>query len=174
MEGRKDDQEKPEIGLIPNLYLAGMAKVLMFGKSRYGAYNWTKGMAWSRLVNAAYRHLGSFNDNIDNDEESGFSHLLHASCCLMFLYTYKQLGLGVDDRHKWEYNGKHGDEETNREVPTEQTKRVESNHIKKREIQAEDSSVIYYTCGCIGTKKSDDRDLVGCKLHYPDLVDEDN
>ncbi len=98
--GTKHDQGKPRISLIPYEFIAGLASVLTFGAKKYGSYNWTKGFDYSRLLDATYRHIGQFESGQDIDEESGLSHLLHATCGLMFLYMHTLLKLGNDDRWK--------------------------------------------------------------------------
>lgn len=62
-----------------------------------GRSNWRKGMRWSRLADAALRHLLKWASGSRVDEETGLSHLAHAMCCLMFLLNYEQTGLGEDD-----------------------------------------------------------------------------
>jgi hypothetical protein len=62
-----------------------------------GRNNWRKGMRWSRLADAALRHLFKWASGSRVDEETGLSHLAHAMCCLMFLLNYEQTGLGDDD-----------------------------------------------------------------------------
>lgn len=62
-----------------------------------GRSNWRKGMLWSRLADAALRHLLKWVSGSRVDEETGLSHLAHAMCCLMFLLNYEQTGLGEDD-----------------------------------------------------------------------------
>lgn len=62
-----------------------------------GRNNWRKGMRWSRLADAALRHMLKWVSGSRVDEETGLSHLAHAMCCLMFLLNYEQTGLGEDD-----------------------------------------------------------------------------
>lgn len=100
LEGTKFDEGKPPMELIPYPAISAIAKVLAFGAGKYKAWNWSKGMAWSRLIGAAERHLGKFKSGLDVDEESGLSHLAHAGCCIVFLLTYQLCGLGKDDRYK--------------------------------------------------------------------------
>lgn len=73
-----------------------LAKVLTFGARKYGDHNWRKGMAWSRLVAAALRHL---NAPEENDPESGYPHVWHALCCCIMLLEYQMQGIGTDDRY---------------------------------------------------------------------------
>jgi hypothetical protein len=85
--------------LIPIPAMQGLAQVLEFGERKYDAYNWTKGMDWSRMYGAALRHLTSHMNGEDRDPESGLSHLDHALFCLSVLSTYEKCRIGKDDRH---------------------------------------------------------------------------
>lgn len=96
--GTKNDTGKPRISLVPFEFIEGVAKIMTFGAKKYDAYNWTKGFEYSRLMDAIYRHLGSFERGVEIDEESGESHLLHAACGIMFLYMHRLLNLGTDNR----------------------------------------------------------------------------
>ena len=99
MSGVKFDNGKPPLGLIPRQALEAEAQVMAFGADKYGRDNWRGGMDWSRLTDAALRHITAFVDGEDVDSETGISHLAHARCCLAFLLAYSELGLGRDDRH---------------------------------------------------------------------------
>jgi hypothetical protein len=99
LEGRKDDAGKAPLSLIPRSALLAEADVLAFGAKKYQRDNWRKGMAYSRLIDAALRHVLAFADGEDADDETGLSHLAHARCCLAFLIEYEERGLGTDDRH---------------------------------------------------------------------------
>lgn len=100
MSAVKHDTGKAPMSLIPRESLEGVAAVLGFGKRKYAAHNWRGGMQWSRLIDAALRHLTAFNDGEDTDPESGLPHLDHAACCLAFLTTYQKQGLGEDNRYR--------------------------------------------------------------------------
>lgn len=95
-DGGKDS--RPEL-LDPN-WLLGVGRVLKFGAEKYEAELWREGMNYSRLVGSLQRHMLAFQAGEDTDPETGLSHLLHASCCLMFLYTYTGDSAygGFDDR----------------------------------------------------------------------------
>lgn len=101
MKGRKDDQGKVRLDLLPRIALRAIAGVLTFGAIKYDPWNWAQGMDWSRVRAALDRHLHLYDDGIDFDEESGFLHLAHAGCCILFLLTYQILGLGKDDRYDY-------------------------------------------------------------------------
>jgi hypothetical protein len=98
VEGRKDDSAKLPLDLIPPELLFAVAEILDFGAKKYGAYNWSKGMAWSRVFGALMRHMWAWWSGQDKDAETGKSHLWHAGCCIAFLIAYEARGTGTDDR----------------------------------------------------------------------------
>jgi hypothetical protein len=102
-EGSKYDSSKPRMDLLDADFLEGVANVLTFGANKYAAHNWRGGIAASRLIAAAYRHLGAINKGEDIDAESGLPHVYHASCCLMFLASMLNTRPDLDDR--WKPNG---------------------------------------------------------------------
>ena len=87
---QKADQNKLPMDLLDPEWLEGVAAVLQFGAEKYDAHNWRNGLEYSRLYAAAQRHLNQFAKGHEYDEESSEHHLLHASCCLMFLYHMTQ------------------------------------------------------------------------------------
>lgn len=98
--GTKYDQEKPDFSLIDAEWLEEVAKVMTFGKKKYDANNWRKGIALSRVLSAGLRHLWAVVRGEDNDPETGLSHLAHLSCCAMFGYWYLRHRRDLDDRYK--------------------------------------------------------------------------
>ena len=97
-EARKDDGLKLPLELLPPDALEAIAEILAFGKAKYGARNWEKGMAWSRPFGACLRHLFAWWRNEPRDAETGKSHLWHAGCCILFLIAYEARSTGTDDR----------------------------------------------------------------------------
>jgi hypothetical protein len=55
-------------------------------------------MSWGRCFAACMRHLWAFWRGEECDPESGHHHLLHAGCCVMYLYAYAVRKSGNDDR----------------------------------------------------------------------------
>lgn len=96
----KHDGTKPPMHLIDSEFLEDLARVLDFGRQKYGASNWRKGMEWSRLYSAAMRHMVAWNRGENLDHESGQSHLIHAACTLMFLHWHCSHKQELDDRWK--------------------------------------------------------------------------
>ncbi len=98
MDELKHDEGKLRMDLIPPEAIKGLAKVLTFGTKKYHDRSWEKGICYSRIFAAVQRHLWSFWEGEDLDDESGLSHLDHAACGIAFLQTYRERGIRVDDR----------------------------------------------------------------------------
>lgn len=100
MQGLKFDSEKPDLTLVPTHLSEAVARVMMFGASKYGRNNWRLGMEHHRLLAATMRHINKFLRGEEFDEESGMPHLWHAACDLAFLIEYQQENIGLDDLRK--------------------------------------------------------------------------
>lgn len=96
--GTKYDSGKPRMDLLVPEAEELTAQVFSFGAEKYGDYNWAKGINYSRLHGALRRHLAAWARGIDADEESGLSHLGHASCCLQMLIWMQIHRKDLDDR----------------------------------------------------------------------------
>lgn len=96
--GNKFDGAKDPWHLLPIDAVCGVVKVLAFGAAKYGERNWEKGLAWSRCYSALQRHITCWWQREGVDEETGFSHLWHAACCVLFLVAFEMRGMGQDDR----------------------------------------------------------------------------
>lgn len=97
-EGIKHDQDKPRPELIAPEMIEALSLVLTYGAKKYADRNWEKGMSWSRPFGALMRHMWAWWKGENKDPETGFSHLAHAACCLMFLITYETRKPSFDDR----------------------------------------------------------------------------
>lgn len=98
--GVKHDTGKPPISMISRTALEAEAYVMAFGAAKYNRDNWRQGMKWTRLVDAALRHVLAIGDGEDIDPETGLPHAAHARCCMAFLLEYMAYNLGEDDRYK--------------------------------------------------------------------------
>lgn len=96
--GIKKDQGKPQHDLIPYESLDEIAKVLTFGCLKYSRSDWAKGIKFSRLLSAAYRHMGKFNAGEDIDNESLLPHVAHAATNLIMLLYLIKHNPAMDDR----------------------------------------------------------------------------
>lgn len=99
-KGIKHDTGKARMDLLPTEALIEVSRVLAYGAAKYSDHNWREGLAWSRVIGAALRHLTAFNDGIDIDPETGLSHAAHAACNLMFLLDYMKSHPELDDRYR--------------------------------------------------------------------------
>lgn len=99
-EGTKHDGAKPDLTLLPKIFLDQTAQAFMYGEKKYGRHNYKKGMAWHRPAAAALRHITAWVDNENIDSESGLLHLAHASACLAMLMFYIENNKGTDTREE--------------------------------------------------------------------------
>lgn len=107
--GMKFDGDKTPIHLFPGDALFAICTILDFGQKKYEARNWERGMSWSRAFSACMRHMWQWWHNKtptthnflfgDLDSETGYSHLWHAGCCIVFLIAWEIRGMNTyDDR----------------------------------------------------------------------------
>lgn len=97
-EGVKHDDGKLPWHLFPFDAMRAVVRVLMFGAKKYAPRNWELGMDWDRVYRAAMGHMIDWWMGEKKDPETGFSHLWHAGCCIMFLIAYEIRGVGKDTR----------------------------------------------------------------------------
>lgn len=98
--GTKYDSGKAPIHFITREFIEGLAKAQGFGAKKYGDYNFTKGIAYTRLLDAAMRHLIAFTWGENNDSESCESHISHAAANLNMLMFMIKNHPELDDRYK--------------------------------------------------------------------------
>lgn len=98
--GMKHDGGKPQLSLIPKEALWGMGNAFTYGAKKYAAHNFKQGINYSRLADAALRHLTAYMDGENIDEESGNPHLDHALASLAMLKYMDVNKPEFDDRYK--------------------------------------------------------------------------
>lgn len=74
------------------------AQVFDYGRAKYAAWNWAKGMAWSVPLACAARHLQAMLTGEILDGESKLPHRGHVFCNLVMLWTYASTFTEGDDR----------------------------------------------------------------------------
>lgn len=79
-------------------YWSDCAKVFDYGRNKYAAWNWAKGMAWSVPVACIVRHALAIIRGEENDPESGLPHRGHIACNVVMLAQYEMTYLEGDDR----------------------------------------------------------------------------
>lgn len=98
-QGRKYDEGKAMLHLLPPKSILEVGKVLTYGAEKYDAENWRKVPdLQDRYASAALRHIFAHIDGELDDEETGLSHLAHAMCCLLFKLEDELLGKGEEER----------------------------------------------------------------------------
>jgi hypothetical protein len=91
--------KKPPIGLIPPAGLIQCAAAMKLGASKYGPYNWRASKVAAMVyVDAALRHLLSYIDGEDVDEESGASPLAHVMACCAIVLDAMSCNMLSDNR----------------------------------------------------------------------------
>ncbi len=85
--GRKYDNGKNRVDLLPVRALLSVADVMTFGAHKYGANNWQQVTPRRRYYGAALRHLFARALGERCDIESGLPHLAHAACCVLFMLS---------------------------------------------------------------------------------------
>lgn len=100
--GIKHDAEKLPLELLPTDALEEVARVLQFGAKKYGARNWEKGISFTRLLGALFRHAFAWLRGEDKDPETGLSHMAHAACETLFALAFELRGrTDLDDRPRF-------------------------------------------------------------------------
>jgi len=97
-EGKKNDEGKLRYDLIPPAPLEALAAVYTLGAKKYGAHNWRKGLAWSRVYAALMRHLQAWWQGETHAADDGQHHLASVLWCAMTLMEYERMVAGEDDR----------------------------------------------------------------------------
>jgi len=88
--GLKYDTGKLQWHLLPLKSIKEIVKVLMFGAEKYGVANWQElDNPRDRYWNACVRHLTDWKLGERVDPETGYSHLAHAGCCIVFLLWFE-------------------------------------------------------------------------------------
>lgn len=69
-------------------YWTDCARVFDYGRKKYAAWNWAKGMSWSAVIGCIGRHAIATLNGVQRDPESGELHEGHIACNLVMLATY--------------------------------------------------------------------------------------
>lgn len=107
--GVKYDGGKTPMEMLPPEALEEIARVMQFGAGKYGRANWTNGLAYSRLISAALRHIMEFQKGVTTDPESNTHHLANAATNLLFLLWQEVHKKEFDDRWIHVVQDKQGD-----------------------------------------------------------------
>ena len=90
---------KPGIEGVPTAPLFEVGEVMRLGIRKYGLTNWRHDpISASVYYNAAMRHIMSWWDGQNTDDESGQHHLAHAVACLLIMLDARTSDDLIDDR----------------------------------------------------------------------------
>jgi hypothetical protein len=98
LEATKFDSEKPRLSIIPQLALDEIIKGFEHGASKYGKFNYSNGMEYTRYFDALQRHSRAWLMGEDIDE-SDIHHIALAACNCMMLLENILTKQGKDDRN---------------------------------------------------------------------------
>lgn len=99
MKGKKYDEGKSQLALIPPEAEEEEAKVWGFGARKYGLHNFRKGLTYLRILSALRRHTNAIIRGEDRDKETGLLHAAHVRCCAAMLIVF-QHRIDLDDRYR--------------------------------------------------------------------------
>lgn len=81
------NQGKPRWSLVDHESLEPLVRVLEFGETKYGRWNWKKGLDKTEILESLYRHLIKLMAGQELDEETKLHHIGHIMSNAMF-YSY--------------------------------------------------------------------------------------
>ena len=96
--GARFNDGKADWSLLPLWTVEDELRVWMYGREKYAAWTWVKGMAWSVPFACLMRHMAAWQRGEECDAESGLPHLAHAACNLRMLTLYAKTYREGDDR----------------------------------------------------------------------------
>lgn len=98
--GLRYNQDKPEMSMIleADKAMAGLSKVLMYGRDKYSRGNWLGGLEHMGIVDCLMRHLTAYVSGENLDEESGLPHVDHVLANALFLSQMTKTRHDLDNR----------------------------------------------------------------------------
>lgn len=100
-KNQKDSKGKSKLHLIPSEALYTMCDAYEFGEIKYNRFGFRdQPIEYTKLTDAAIRHILKFLNGDYLDSESGKSHIGHAMANLGMLEYTIQNHPKMDDRHK--------------------------------------------------------------------------
>ncbi len=110
--------KKPRLSLVPPAGFVYAALAMANGADKYGPYNWRdKKVQVMIYLEAAMRHILSYQDGEENASDSGVPHLGHALACLLIIIDALETGNLLDNRPKAGSMAKLIDRYTKKELP---------------------------------------------------------
>jgi hypothetical protein len=98
----KNDTEKADFSLIPQVALEAAARAFMVGEKKYNRYNFYKGHKASQLIAALMRHATAWMEGEETDPVDGQHHLGSVIACAAMILQQQKLNTLKDNRYKSE------------------------------------------------------------------------
>jgi len=103
MSGKRYNEGKPQLALIPAAAEIAEARVWTYGAKKYGEnYNWYKGgpaLSYTEILNSMARHMNAIKAGEDVDPETGEHHAASIRCnAAMLIQWYVEGRVEQDDR----------------------------------------------------------------------------
>jgi hypothetical protein len=92
VQGVKHDKGKQRYDMLPFDAIEELVKVYTFGVDKYGERNWEKGIVFSRLIAAVFRHIMDWLLRETYDRETGLHHLAHAAWGCLAIVHFQKIG----------------------------------------------------------------------------------
>jgi len=89
----KNDSDKLRWSLLPLEPIQDIIRVLMHGSKKYSDDNWKLCKDPNRYYDACVRHISAWRLGESCDKETGYSHLAHAGCCILFMLWFEIKGV---------------------------------------------------------------------------------
>lgn len=89
--GVKETLGKLRWTLLPWIAIKEVVKVLEYGAKKYDEDNWKK-VEPQKYKEAAFRHWIAYVEGEKLDPETGYSHLAHLACDILFLLWFEVTG----------------------------------------------------------------------------------
>jgi len=83
-KGMKFDQDKLRWDLLPIISVEKIVEIITHGAKKYAPENWKK-VDVMRFFAAAMRHFTAWKKGEEFDKDSGFTHLAHVGCNILFM-----------------------------------------------------------------------------------------
>lgn len=96
--GLRHNEGKNLLELLPAEWFWALGMVTTRGSIKYAPRNWERGMAWSKCVGCALRHIFKFVCGERYDPETGCHHMAQAAWNCLALMSYDIRDIGEDDR----------------------------------------------------------------------------
>ena len=102
LQGMKFDEDKLRWDLLPYDAVEKIMEIITHGAKKYTPENWKK-VNIDRFFAAGMRHLIAWKKGEEFDKDSGFTHLAHVGCNILFMMwieeskvrTYPEKGNGM-------------------------------------------------------------------------------